>query len=616
MVDEDNDLYDGEPTSYFVVTPMDKYRLAYRFREDEEKAEAILRLSDDKTAYSTYGFQGQGLQVYTYEGWHVPSGKGAPDGRYTLAVGNCTLIDRVWDGGPRNKPPIANMQWSEGLAGFYGQGIAEQGKAIQSEINAIVRQIQNGHHLVTGQWLVEANSKVVSAHINNDLSSILRYFGTAPQYIVPTIIAPEMYQHLIWLVGKYYDLAALNQQMTAAGDKPAGLDSGEAQRVYADQQTETLLEKGKRYEEFVKECGQLVTDAAKELAEHGSYEVRAASDDAFETIDWKELDDPDGYQLRVAPTSGLPGTPSGKIDFAYDLMKLGDFDTNWPDIMENVGMPDMLQKTRQKLASRKLDEKKVGEMLRLGVAWAPHPLLNLDEAIASARDMCNLAESKEVDDGKLQLVRDFIDACVKLKPAGARAAPAASDGPWDGGDDGPWRAWCDAPGATRRAATAGGSAGCIGETWTPHPRRISEPTRRAPICPRHSRPGTPSTSSDSSPRRGIRRSKPSRASRTSSLPIVSGSAAARHPRLGVARGITSDVDLRAEREGHVPRLRRGCNRSKLGQARLEMCLPGKRNQPRAFTGHPTVVSTMDPGQPVAARRRVLYSLGAAPARHG
>lgn len=413
IVDEDNDVYDGEPRSLFVVTPVDKYVLAHRYRKDADKQERILRLSDDKTGPESNGFPCTALQVYQYEGWHTPSGPGATDGRYTCGVGDVTLVDRVWDGGRNGKPPIARYRWSEGLAGYYGQGIVEQGKAIQSEINVLVRQIQNGHHLIVGRWLVESGSKVIAAHINNDLSSILRYAGTKPEYLLPTIIAPEVYAHLWQLVAKYYELAGINQQ-SAQAQKPAGLDSGEAQRVYADQQTETLLEKGQRFEDFVKECGQLTTDAAKELADHGSYEVRAANDDGFETIDWKELDDPDGYELRVAPTSSLPGTPSGKIDLAYDLMKLGELDTG--DVLDVIGMPDILQKERLKRASYNLVFKKVGLMLRKGETWEPTPFLNQPESLALATAMLNLAESKGVDDGRLQVVRDFLVKLDKLKP--------------------------------------------------------------------------------------------------------------------------------------------------------------------------------------------------------
>jgi hypothetical protein len=88
----------------------------------------------------------------------------------------------------------------------------------------------------------------------------------------------------------------------------------------------------------------------------------------------------------------------------------------------------LLKVTRRKQASRKLVEKKIGEMLREGKTWSPTPLLNLQEAMAIARDECNEAERREVPDDRLQLVRDFIDECVKLKPPPMPPPPGAGAG--------------------------------------------------------------------------------------------------------------------------------------------------------------------------------------------
>lgn len=415
IADDSETMYDGlEPPCLYAVTYEDKYKLAWQYKDDEEKRQAILATSGEKDDDAEFGYQERACRVRKEEAWHAPSGKGATDGRHVICIGTKTLLDVPWDGGRRNKPEFAVFRWSLPTVGWYGQGLVEQGKAIQVEINKLVRQIQNGHHLITGRWLVEGNSKVIAAHINNDLASLLRYTGTRPEYIAPAIIAPEMYAHLWRLKQEYYELAGMSETL-AASEKPQGLKSGEAQREYKDTQTETLLERGQRYEAFVQECGQLVTDAAKELAEDGAYEVRAMADDAFETIKWNELDDPDGYECRVSASSSLPGTTAAKVDLGYDLMKLGVYDSS--DIAELIGMPDTLQKTRLKLASRKLVEKKVGEMLRLGKPYMPTPFLNLDEAIAISRDMHNLAESKDVADDRLQLVRDFLEACEMMKPA-------------------------------------------------------------------------------------------------------------------------------------------------------------------------------------------------------
>jgi hypothetical protein len=422
VIFDDGEVLYGEPRSLYTARYYDKFRLKHLAEKGlmasefdlEDKINHILRLSGEKDEDAEFGYQQVALRVRVEEAWHRPSGMGATDGRHVIAVRGCTLLDESWDGGPPDRPwKFAFYRWSKPIVGFYGQGIVEIGQGIQAEINKLVRQIQNGHHLIQGHWLVEQNCKVVSAHINNDLSTILKYQGIKPEYQAPAIISPEVYQHLWALVAKYYELSGVNQQ-TAQAQKPADLRSGEAQRVYADQQTETLLEKGKRFARYVRECGQLMVDAAKELADKGAYEVRAMADDGFETIDWRDLDDPDGYELRVHETSNMPGTPAGKIELANELLGIPGTDFDGADVLEIIGMPDMLQKTREKQASRKLVEKRVSEMIRDGTPYEPHPLLNLVEAVAIAGQLCNLAELKDVPDDRLQLVRDFVTKATQM----------------------------------------------------------------------------------------------------------------------------------------------------------------------------------------------------------
>ena len=434
MFDDGESVY-GEPRSLYTSRYVDKFRLMHLVKtrclepraehSDEEIADKLFmidKLQGAKDQDAEMGYTLVACRVRIEEGWHRPSGDGAEDGRHVIGVDNCTLVDEQWDGGPKGRPwPFTWYKWSEPIEGFYGQGLVELGAGIQAEVNKLVRDIQNGHHLIKGKWLVAKNSEVVSGHINNDLSAILRYSGLqAPQYYPPAIIAPEVYQHVWNLATKYYELSGINQQ-AAQAQKPVGLNSGEAQRVYADQQTETLLEKGKRYEDYVRDTGQLVTDAAKALARRDAYEVRAMVDDGFERINWKKLDDPDGYELRVSPTSSLPGTPSGKIELAEDLLKVGDIDS--ADLMEIIGMPDILQTTQQKQASRRLVRKKVGEMLLDGEPYEPHAFLNLQEAAMLATNMLNNAEEKGAEDDRLQLVRNFIVKCQGLMKAAQPPAP-------------------------------------------------------------------------------------------------------------------------------------------------------------------------------------------------
>jgi hypothetical protein len=52
------------------------------------------------------------------------------------------------------------MRWSEALVGFFGVGLVEELLGIQREINKLLQQIQRGHHLIAGHYLVENGSKV------------------------------------------------------------------------------------------------------------------------------------------------------------------------------------------------------------------------------------------------------------------------------------------------------------------------------------------------------------------------------------------------------------------------------------------------------------------------
>lgn len=391
------------------------------------KKDMLSKLAGLRDTDAEFGYQQTVSRVRVEEAWHRPSGRGAQDGRYVVGVENCTLIDRRIDD---YKQQMSWFRWAPPIVGFYGQGIIEEGSGLQAEINKLVREIQNGHHLIKGRYLVDSGSKIQISHINNDLASVLRYTGNPPVYQVPTIIPQEVYQHLWNLVSKYYELAGINQQ-AAQAQRPVGLDSGEAQRVYADQQNETLQDVGARFETAVEEDGMLIADAAKELSRAGSYEVRTQADDGFESVDWKELPKPDDFVMYVEATSALPGTLAGKLSTAQDLLQIGEFTP--ADVLEMVGMADLMQIRKRKEASRKLVEKKVGMMLRGEGAYEPHPALNLAEAAELATEMRNMAELRGVDDTYLAVVQDFIDKVNRLmKPPAPPAPPPGMAGPGPG----------------------------------------------------------------------------------------------------------------------------------------------------------------------------------------
>jgi hypothetical protein len=377
--------------------------------EDErarvEMAIEAARIDADDQAWA---FRVTANQVLVTEAWHLAETKKGK-GRHSIVIDGATLLDEEWDG----PFPFAFLRWSEPTEGFFGVGLAEELMGIQLEINKLLQDIQRGHHLIRGHYLVEAGSKVVSAQINNDLAAIIKYTGTPPQYQAPGIISPEVYQHLWNLYAKAYDIAGINQ-LTASGQKPPGLNSGAAQRTYQDIQTERFLEVGQNYEEFVVEAARQVVRCAKRMG--GSYKVRAVDKSSMEIIDWADIDiDEDLYVIRVYPTSLLPATPAGRLAWAQDMINSGTIPPE--DVLDIVDFPDTEAYSRRKNAPRKLIERNVSHMLKTGEFVSPEPFDNHQLALRIVNEAYHEARLHGVPDDKLELLRRYMaDSSDLAKP--------------------------------------------------------------------------------------------------------------------------------------------------------------------------------------------------------
>lgn len=407
----------GKPANLYQRDYIDRLKLLDRVREwlDGDaltKAEMVLahkqpidrddiELGHDTTAD----------QVLVTEGWHV-----GEKGRHVIAIDGATLLDEPWDG----PHPFAFVRWTPALQGFWGEGLVEELMPVQREINKLLQQIQRGHHLIVGHYLVGAGSNVVQQHINNDLSAIVKYTGVEPKYIAPSIIAPEVYAHLWQLYAKAYEITGISQ-MNATGVKPAGLDSGEAQRVYQDVQTERFLEVGQAYEEFVVEAARQVVRCARRVG--GTYKVFAEGKDGGQFLQWSEVDIPeDLVRIRVYPTSLLPTTPAGKLAWMQDMLKSGAMPPE--DVLEIVDFPDIESFKRRKLAPRKLVERNIAHMLRTGEFISPEPFDPHELALRLTTEAYAEARLDGVPETKLELLRRYMADTQDLMPKPPPPMPA------------------------------------------------------------------------------------------------------------------------------------------------------------------------------------------------
>lgn len=368
----------------------------------ERKDKALALLSVKQAADSDdaeWAFQTTADQVLVTEGWHRGETDDEP-GRHVIAIDGATLVDEEWEG----PFPFAFMRWTPSLTGFFGEGLVEELMGVQREINKILQQIQRGQHLITGHYLVENGSKVVQQHINNDLAAIVKYTGTRPEYIAPSIIAPEIYTHLWQLYAKAFEITGISQ-LNATGQKPAGLNSGEAQRVYQDIQTERFLEVGQSYEEFVVEAARQVVRCARRIG--GSYRVFAEGKSGGQFLDWADVNiDDDLYRIRVYPTSLLPSTPAGKLAWAQDMIKSQVMPPE--DVLDVLDYPDIDAFKKRKLAPRKIVERNIAHMLKTGEFVSPEPFDNHTLALQLVNEAYAEARLMNVPEPKLELLRRYM----------------------------------------------------------------------------------------------------------------------------------------------------------------------------------------------------------------
>lgn len=361
--------------------------------------------------------------VKVRESWHLPSGKDAKDGRHVISIANATLMSETYT---KDYFPFVKYTWSDALIGYFGQGIAEELIGIQREINKILKNIQRAQELVAvPQVWVEGNSKVVSAHINNEIGGIKRFWGSPPIFMTPQAMSPEIYQYLESLYRRAYEITGISG-LSAQSKKPSGLDAAVALRTMQDIETERFMITAQRYEELHLDIARMAIKMTKDLYEGDSeaglepardLEVAAVDKEFMKKVKWKDIDlDEDKYVLRVFPTNLLPSTPAGKLESVQELMQVGFFDRE--DAIALLDFPDIKAVTSRITSARDDALRLISLMLEDGKYFSPEPFMNLKLCKTLTQSEYNKARTQNAPEERLELLRRFMDECdLALKKA-------------------------------------------------------------------------------------------------------------------------------------------------------------------------------------------------------
>lgn len=365
-------------------------------------------------------------QVVVVEAWHLPSSRGAGDGRTAICVDGVTL---KWAPYTKDDFPFVFLRWSEPLCGFYGQGLAEQLCGIQLRINKLNRFIERCHDLVAApRVFVELGSKVNRDHFTNEIGSFVYYRGRPPTIVTPQAVGAEIYAYKEQLKRSAFEFAGVSQ-LSAQSKKPGGLESAVALREFNDIETQRFAIQAQAYEQAFISVAYKMIDLARELYGKGQKFKSVFSAGSFtQSIDWNDVDlDEDRFVITVEAASIMSRTPAGRLQAVIELAQAGVIDTD--ESRRLLGHPDIEHSRSLYNAAIEYIERVI-EQINRGVYVPPEPFENLQLSLKRIQ----LAYLKACELGAPEDIRELYRQRLEqtqflLKPPAPPSAPMTTGAP-------------------------------------------------------------------------------------------------------------------------------------------------------------------------------------------
>jgi hypothetical protein len=422
LVDPLDALY-GDPRSFFQVRWVDRAQLLSLWSDHREILLSADAHCEDWASWTRL----MGDPVRVVEAWHLDPDGGK--GRHVVAVSSGALVDEPY---PYDATPLVRFQYETPRTGYWSDGLAHQVAGQQAELNDILSAISET--IRRGAWptvLVEKNSEVEVGQLNNDPMKIVRYRGVAPQIQVAGGLTSEARQYASEIASSMFETSGISQY-AAQSVKPAGLQSGRALRIFADQQDGNLREASELRAQSYLALGMALVRAQRAVSEVDPDSKIIFSDPKERrsvSLRWKDIDLPDtGLEMVAAPVSILPSTPAAKAASLEELMNAGVLTPE--EFRENLDLPDLKALNRTATAPRRVIEMQLLAIVRDGEPQMPEPFFPLDLARQLAAQHYCQAQVDGVSEDRLELLRRYIQATVDLAAMGQ--PPAQEQPPVDG----------------------------------------------------------------------------------------------------------------------------------------------------------------------------------------
>lgn len=354
--------------------------------------------------------------VVLIESYHL-----GPGGRYTACTDKVTLVDEPY---AEECYPFVFYHWNPPLTGFYGQGLAEELLGFQIRLNELNDFIQQCQDLVgVPRVAVDAGSKFMKPHLNNEIGAVLPYVGKPPVWMTPPSISGDIYQYKEQLKQAALEFAGISR-MAATAARPEGVEHAVAMRELSDNQSQRFSDNQQRFEDGAIECGELVIHLASKLHKSsGKVPYGTMAKDFVKAIDWEKADlKEQQFVLSIQAASIMGETPSGKLQRILELAQYG-VQLDQSELRRLLAHPDIGLSDQRANAERDDAEWVCSQLLR-GDPEPPEGLQDLELCIDRVKACYLVAKRRGAPEGLLQGMRNWLTEAKRVKDEADKAMAA------------------------------------------------------------------------------------------------------------------------------------------------------------------------------------------------
>jgi len=415
----------GDPRRLYQVQLWDRSVLEATFPKDKKKAETAEKATIDS---STDASKTVSDLVMVVEGWSLPSGENSGDGYHSIACSSGELFGEVWD-----KPdfPFVFLHHHKRQLGFWSKGTGEALMGTQLELNSLLDTISKSIKLCgVPRVFYEEGSKINKANFNNKIGTCIPYRGSAPIFHTAPSNAEDLYEERDRIIKYGFQQEGLSM-LSATSQKPAGLNSGEAQRVYNDVNAERFAALERRYSNFYVDLAYHVIDEAKDIAEEfGAYQTiytdRRKGTKSIDLPKLTLLEDP--FVIQAYSESSLPKDPAGRLATVTEWIQSNMVSIE--DGMRLLDFPDLGQIETLKNAMQERIYCQLDDIVETGKFEPPDEFMFIPKCETIVTQYINLYATCKLEETKMQKLRDWWTKLQDLKtaampppPMGASAQP-------------------------------------------------------------------------------------------------------------------------------------------------------------------------------------------------